>query len=58
MVAASARNLAFKHSSGDYIQFLDADDLLSDDKIAKQMQIAEVNNFDPWVLIFGKTGVF
>jgi len=56
--AASARNLAFKHSSGDYIQFLDADDLLSDDKIAKQMQIAEVNNFDPGVLIFGKTAFF
>jgi glycosyltransferase involved in cell wall biosynthesis len=53
--ASSARNLAFKHSSGDYIQYLDADDLLSEDKIASQMNIAGIENFDPSVLIFGKT---
>jgi glycosyltransferase involved in cell wall biosynthesis len=35
--AAAARNLAFSLSQGDYIQYLDADDLLSPDKIAKQM---------------------
>lgn len=36
--AANARNTAFSLSRGDYIQWLDADDLLAPDKIAKQMQ--------------------
>src|SRR6266404_1919322 len=36
--AAAARNKAFEMSQGDYIQWLDADDLLSPDKIAKQME--------------------
>ena len=36
--AASARNKAFALSHGDYIQWLDADDLLSPDKIERQMQ--------------------
>jgi PST family polysaccharide transporter len=36
--AAVARNLAFSFSKGDYIQWLDADDLLAPDKIAKQME--------------------
>ena len=53
--AASARNLAFKRSSGDYIQYLDSDDLLSEDKIESQIQIARLKRFDPKVLIFGKT---
>ncbi|HTQ96701.1 MAG TPA: glycosyltransferase family 2 protein [Candidatus Acidoferrum sp.] len=35
--AASARNTALSHSQGDYIQWLDADDLLAPDKIARQM---------------------
>jgi glycosyltransferase involved in cell wall biosynthesis len=38
--AAAARNKAFSLSRGDYIQWLDADDLLSPDKIAHQMQRA------------------
>ena len=37
--AAAARNTAFSLSGGDYIQWLDADDLLSPDKIAKQMAV-------------------
>jgi len=36
--AAAARNKAFFLSQGDYIQWLDADDLLAPDKIAKQME--------------------
>lgn len=36
--AAAARNRAFSLSRGDYIQWLDADDLLASDKIAKQME--------------------
>jgi glycosyltransferase involved in cell wall biosynthesis len=39
--ASAARNLAFSMSHGDYIQWLDADDLLSQDKIARQMAVAE-----------------
>lgn len=39
--AAAARNRAFSLSRGDYIQWLDADDLLSQDKIERQMQAAE-----------------
>jgi glycosyltransferase involved in cell wall biosynthesis len=37
--AAAARNTAFRLSQGEYIQWLDADDLLSSDKIAKQMAV-------------------
>ena len=36
--AAAARNKAFSLSRGDYIQWLDADDLLSPDKIARQVE--------------------
>jgi glycosyltransferase involved in cell wall biosynthesis len=36
--AAAARNKAFSLSQGDFIQWLDADDLIAPDKIAKQMQ--------------------
>src|SRR6058998_3677852 len=39
--AASARNKAFSLSRGDYIQWLDADDLLSPDKVAHQMEAAQ-----------------
>lgn len=38
--AAAARNKAFSLSRGDYIQWLDADDLLSPDKVAHQMRAA------------------
>jgi glycosyltransferase involved in cell wall biosynthesis len=37
--AAAARNRAFSLSQGDYIQWLDADDLLAPDKIEKQMDV-------------------
>jgi glycosyltransferase involved in cell wall biosynthesis len=39
--AAAARNKAFTLSQGDYVQWLDADDLLAADKIAKQMQVLD-----------------
>jgi glycosyltransferase involved in cell wall biosynthesis len=39
--AAAARNEAFRLSSGSYIQWLDADDLISPDKIALQMENAQ-----------------
>jgi len=37
--AAAARNKALSLSHGDYIQWLDADDLLASDKIAKQIDV-------------------
>src|SRR5712664_2592403 len=36
--AAAARNKALSLSHGDYIQWLDADDLLAPDKVARQME--------------------
>lgn len=39
--AAAARNKAFSLCQGDYIQWLDADDLLDRDKIAKQLEEAQ-----------------
>jgi glycosyl transferase family 2 len=39
--AAAARNKALSLSRGSYIQWLDADDLLSPDKISRQMAMAE-----------------
>ena len=40
--AAAARNTALALSQGDYIQWLDADDLLAPDKIACQMQARDL----------------
>jgi glycosyltransferase involved in cell wall biosynthesis len=39
--AAAARNYAFAASKGDFIQWLDADDLLAPDKISKQIEVLE-----------------
>jgi glycosyltransferase involved in cell wall biosynthesis len=39
--ASAARNKALEHAQGDYIQWLDADDLLATDKISEQMKFAE-----------------
>jgi glycosyltransferase involved in cell wall biosynthesis/peptidoglycan/xylan/chitin deacetylase (PgdA/CDA1 family) len=39
--ASAARNKAFSLCQGDYIQWLDADDLLAPDKIALQMAVAK-----------------
>ncbi|HUA38727.1 MAG TPA: glycosyltransferase family 2 protein [Candidatus Sulfopaludibacter sp.] len=37
--AAAARNKAFSLAQGDYIQWLDADDLLARDKVSRQLEI-------------------
>lgn len=39
--AAATRNHAYANSHGDFVQWLDADDLLGPDKIAQQMDVVE-----------------
>jgi len=45
--APTARNKAFKMSNGKYIQYFDADDLMSYNKIENQMNAFREHNFDP-----------
>src|SRR5205809_2560123 len=51
--ASAARNKAFELCQGDYIQWLDADDLVSPDKVAKQMAAAEQYQDTRWLLSSG-----
>ena len=39
--ATRARNMALEHAQGTYIQFLDADDLLANDKLSQQLRGAD-----------------
>jgi glycosyltransferase involved in cell wall biosynthesis len=41
--AAAARNHAIRKAQGDYIQFIDADDLLAPDKIAQQLKLLQAS---------------
>ena len=52
--AASARNSAFSFSSGDYIQYQDADDLLHPDKIRLQIEALSSDGFDPYVMAISR----
>jgi glycosyltransferase involved in cell wall biosynthesis len=54
--AAAARNKALSVSRGDYIQWLDADDLLAPDKIARQMEVAVLG--DPRTILSCAFGTF
>ena len=56
--ASRARNLAFTKSKGKYIQYLDADDLMSANKISTQIEIAEKFNFDPNIIFSSKFSYF
>lgn len=44
--ASAARNLGLKNANGQFIQFLDADDYLSDDKIENQLNLLYANDSD------------
>ncbi|HIQ28574.1 MAG TPA: glycosyltransferase family 2 protein [Sulfurovum sp.] len=54
--ASSARNKAFNFSTGEYIQYLDADDLLHPDKIRLQLEV--LKKCDDKALSFGRWGTF
>jgi hypothetical protein len=56
--AAAARNNAFALSQGDFIQWLDADDLLAPDKIERQMEFALKGDFRKTTLLSGPWGYF
>lgn len=55
--AAATRNKAFSLSKGNYIQWLDADDLLAPDKIALQMEALDESP-NPRMLLSGEWGSF
>lgn len=55
--AAATRNNAFSLSQGDYIQWLDADDLLGPEKVAKQLE-AEGDSPNKLTLLSGSWGRF
>src|SRR5882724_5359568 len=55
--AAAARNTALAAAQGSFIQWLDADDVLHPEKIARQMKVAHILS-DPRFVLSGPHGVF
>lgn len=53
--ACAARNRAFKHATGDYIQYLDADDLMAPNKIETQVRRLEAES--PRTVAYTRWGV-
>jgi glycosyltransferase involved in cell wall biosynthesis len=51
--ACAARNYGFELSSGDYIQYLDADDILSEDKLSREVELL-MSSKDPKSIAFSK----
>lgn len=54
--ASAARNKAFEMSSGEYIQYLDGDDILDSKKI--EMQMTALKDCDEETVVFAKVGNF
>jgi glycosyltransferase involved in cell wall biosynthesis len=55
--ASAARNTALSYAQGDYIQWLDADDLLAPNKIEEQMKVADIGRTS-LTLISSPHGIF
>src|SRR5580698_6294848 len=55
--ASAARNHAYSLCRGDYIQWLDADDVLAPDKVSRQLEIAEIAK-NPLLLLSSEWGRF
>lgn len=55
--ASAARNHAYSLAQGEFIQWLDADDILATDKIERQMRVALADG-DPRILYSGAWGWF
>lgn len=49
MGASSARNKAFSHSTGEYIQYFDADDIMDKEKIVSQMSLLKEYGYNPYI---------
>ncbi len=56
--ASRARDRAFELSKGDYINYLDSDDLLSSNKIASQIELLREFDFDKTTVAFCKFAYF
>jgi len=56
--AAAARNKALSASQGDYIQWLDADDVLAPNKVEKQLAVASKENLSTSTLLSGPWAYF
>jgi len=56
--AAATRNSLLALSRGDYIQWLDADDLLSPGKIARQLEALDQSGQSKWTLLSSAWGYF
>ena len=55
--ASAARNKALSYAQGDYLQWLDADDLLAPDKISQQLKKVDIDQ-DPSILYSSACGLF
>ncbi|GAT62863.1 glycosyltransferase family 2 protein [Paludibacter jiangxiensis] len=55
---SSARNFGFQFAGGEYLQFLDCDDILSSNKLQLQIEQLREYNFDPYIISVTKHQYF